>query len=434
MKIERLVINKYKSINSPFILKQTGKLHFFIGANNSGKTNILDAITQIYQENDVRLLDNKTNLRIDFSLTSKFGKKLHVVQKKQQRDFFLDNKKIDLKKAEKILSHHIIRLSATKEISLSKIKNDYKSFKLKYKNQFVIFRNTLKKYIPKIQLTNDFLSSEQIKDENVLRSFSRLGNGFQQAFKILMYLFHPQYTILLLEEPEIHLHPALVKKLLRIFQKENLYNQIFLTTHSPLFIHTDNLHRLFRVTKEQGGTRVYSPRLIGKRLNYARLIQELNADNCEMFFADKVLLVEGPSDHILMRGLIDRFYKGEKNIKVIQTFGKSNIDIYVDVLKMFNIPYQILLDLDALYDTGIKLVQSQVAGKLAQPEPVLIKMLKEFNIFILSNGSIERNYPKKYQRRRKHKPQNALYAANNIKMSDYKSTVMKDLKEVIDNL
>lgn len=261
-----------------------------------------------------------------------------------------------------------------------------------------------------------------------------MGDGFRQVFVILMYLFHPQYTVLLLEEPEVHLHPALIKKFINIIEWKNIDCQLFLTTHSPLFIHTTNLHRLFRVTKDENSTRVHSPRLIGRHLNYNRLTQELNAENVEMLFADKVLLVEGPSDHILMRGLIDRFYVGEKNIKVIQVYGKSNIDIYTELLEVFDIPYIVIFDLDALYDTGIKIIQDRVKQRFTNTEQSLINMLKKYSIYILPNGSIENNYPRRYQRRYKHKPQNALCAASRITKDEFNSPTMRYLKEIIDNL
>jgi predicted ATP-dependent endonuclease of OLD family len=249
-----------------------------------------------------------------------------------------------------------------------------------------------------------------------------------------MYLFHQEYTILLLEEPEIHLHPALIKKLLTVFEKENLDNQIFLTTHSPLFIHPNNLHRVFRVVREMDSTKVYSPRLVGRKIDYSRLTQEMNADNCEMFFADKVLLVEGPSDHILMRGLIDRFYTGAKEIKVIQVYGKSNIDVYAELLEIFNIPYEVMLDEDAIHDTGLQLIQRRIKDQFPGPTPDLFEFLKKSQIFILPNGSIEKNYPLKYQHHHKHKPLNAFHAAARITTDEYNSPLMKNIKEVIDHL
>ncbi len=429
MFIERLTIRHYKSITKPFELHTTGKLHFFIGSNNSGKTNILDAIFQMFNEDDIRLLDDQTDISITFKIDKE--NTLEASQKGDTRRFELNKKIIATARAEKILSNGVMRICATATTDINRLKKDFNSLVSKYPKEYELFKNTIEKYIPKIQLSKNML---KIQEEGFNRPFERLGAGFQQVFKILLYLFHPNYRVLLLEEPEIHLHPALIKRLLHILQNKNLDNQIFLTTHSPLFINVQNIHRLFRVTKAGGTTQVHSPRLSGTRINYERLSQELNAENTEMFFADSVLLVEGPSDHILLRGMIDKFYEGGKDIKVIQMYGKSNADIYADLLDIFNIPYIVLLDRDALYDTGIKKVDHVVKGHYGETEINLITKLRKHSVHILPNGSIENNYPRKYQRRQKHKTQNAMYAVSRITKAEFNSAKMKNLKQVIDKL
>ncbi|MFA6098472.1 MAG: AAA family ATPase [Patescibacteria group bacterium] len=431
MRIKELNIQKYRGINDPFYLKNPGKIHIFIGQNNVGKTSILDAINQLYSTKNIKLCDKNARIDALFSLTSDLGTELELHQRGNLKVFYLDGEKITLLKAQNILKRCIIRLRATNPPDVNLIRKDYLNFKEKYPDEFKRFTELLNEKIPKLLITDDIFVRSS---DNMAEIFNNLGDGFKSVFTILLYLFHPQYTILLLEEPEIHLHPALVKKLLDIIENENNFDQIFLTTHSPIFIHTTNLHRLFRVTRDEKSIHVYSPRLLGKKINYDRLKQELNAENCEMFFADKVLLVEGPSDHILMRSMIDRFYHGEKNIKVIQTYGKSNIDIYADLLEMFNIPFIVLLDRDALYDTAIKVIQKVIKGRFAESEIELINKLKRINVYIFSNGSIENNYPRKYQRRRNHKPQNAILAASNITESDYNSLIMKNIREVIENI
>lgn len=434
MRITHLQINRYKSIQEPFYLDNLGKLHIFIGSNNAGKTNILDAIDQLCHNNTLRLKDEAADISVSFSLEDENKSELTVKQKGDDKQYFLNAQKIKINEAENILQSHIVRLSATEPRDPKLLEKDYDYLVQREPKLFKIFQNTLSRYLPQIKLTPDFLAKKLVYEGKNIRSFERLGAGFQQVFTILLYLFHPIYTILLLEEPEIHLHPALVKKLLKVIEEENLYNQVFLTTHSTIFIHPQNLHRLFRVVGDNGSTKIYSPRLSGKKINYERLTQELNADNCEMFFADKVLLVEGPSDHILMRGLIDRFYQGEKDIKVIQVYGKSNIDVYADILDMFNIPYAVLLDLDAIYDTGIKLLHKNTELDFAEAENTIIDRLKASNIFVLPNGSIEKNYPHYYQRHHKHKTQNALFASAHISQAEYQSPTMKYLKQVIDCL
>lgn len=434
MRITDLTITKYKSIAQTFHLKEPGTLHMFIGPNNAGKTNILDAISQLYQVNPGRLRYPDTRLSVTFDLFGSSTRTLTVEQTKNVKKFKLNGKPYDPAKGKKVLAKHIIRISALYPQESKVIKDVFESFRKQYPHRCELFLESLQIHFPKIIVTRDFFKKSVIHEGGEDRTYDRLGAGFQQIFVILLYVFHPVYSVVLLEEPEIHLHPALAKRLFSVIEQENEDTQIFMTTHSPLFIKPTNLHRVFRVSRDAVSTHVDSPRLGGHRLDYNRLKQELNAENLEMFFADEVLLVEGSSDHILMRGLIDRFYNGTKEIKVIQTFGKSNMDVYVELLQIFKIGYIVLLDHDALYDTGLELLQQHIRDGYTRTEISLIKLLKQHHIFVLPNGSIERNYPRKYQRRRKHKPANALYAANRITRSEYNSPKMRNLKEVVDAL
>lgn len=433
MRISHLKINKYKSITIPFDLNEPGKMHIFIGSNNAGKTNILDAIYQLYIEDDKRLLDEQADLEANFEI-DRNTQFLKIIQQNGQKKYFLNQSPINAQEATDILKSRVVRLSASHPIGLARLQKDFENLTKNHRDIYAIFQRSLQKHIPQIGLTENFFIKGTIHEHGEERPFERIGAGFQQVFIMLMYMFHPDYTILLLEEPEIHLHPALISKLLQILEQQNLYNQIFMTTHSPLFIHPENLHQLFRLVREGESTRVYSPRLSGHHLDYNRLTQELNAENCEMFFADAVLLVEGPSDHILMRGLINKFYEGISDIKVIQVYGKSNIDVYVELLEIFNVPYTVMLDQDALYDNGIKLINEVTKGSITNTEQVYIDELKKRHVFILPNGSIEKNYPRRYQRRHKHKTQNAIYAASRISRQEFDSPTMKYVREVIGDL
>lgn len=65
-----------------------------------------------------------------------------------------------------------------------------------------------------------------------------LGGGEQEILGLLYQLVKTdESTIIALEEPELHLHPALSKKLFSLL-RENVAksNQLFLTTHSPMFV------------------------------------------------------------------------------------------------------------------------------------------------------------------------------------------------------
>ena len=434
MIIKNLQINKYKSIRKPVFLNFSG-LNIFIGQNNCGKSNILDAIEFIFDKKK-----DKTNLfypNSDIKLKLEFSKedqKKYVLEK--NLEIILQNRKriISNKKPLEFFNQRVKRLDEDAFANYKQIKKDYSTLH-NYSSSLNRFKKYLKKQFPKIVIDENAMDikyeNDGLYEGNRRVTMDYLGSGFGRIFTILLYIFHPEYPVVMINEPEIHLHPAIIKKLLWAM-KNSQEGQIFFTTHSPLFVTSSTLHNLFRVSKDGQNTNVYS--LEKGRYAHERLVQELNADNLEMFFADKVILVEGSSDLLLLRGLINCFYKGSKEIKIIQTYGKSNTSIYVDLLRIFKIPFLVVLDKDVLKGYQIEELMRHLNIDLpGMSGEKLIKELKKSNIFIFPNGDLEANYPKKYQSENS-KPKNALLAVNLITDADFYSKGMKNIREIIQSI
>ena len=85
--------------------------------------------------------------------------------------------------------------------------------------------------------TNDEVISYISEGPDIKVKLANLGSGFQQ-----MYIMYPQFfegfvdkTVFFIEEPEVHLHPLLQRKLLQVFIKEITIKPVLLTTQSPIF-------------------------------------------------------------------------------------------------------------------------------------------------------------------------------------------------------
>ncbi|TAL80605.1 MAG: ATP-dependent endonuclease, partial [Bacteroidetes bacterium] len=153
------------------------------------------------------------------------------------------------------------------------------------------------------------------------------------------------FPILAIEEPEAHLHPSMQYKFLKFLRENKDKNkrarQIFITTHSTNLtaaVSLDELICLYPINENLSvgyPGKVFTSDDIGKK-SKAYVQRFLDATKSDMLFAQKVILVEGLSEQILVP--VFAKYLGKKledeHITVISVGGR-----YFDhFLKLFDTP------------------------------------------------------------------------------------------------
>ena len=66
-----------------------------------------------------------------------------------------------------------------------------------------------------------------------------LGDGVISVIRILAHLFNEESAGLIIDEPELSLHPLAQKKLIKLIAEYAQHRQIIIATHSPYFISWD---------------------------------------------------------------------------------------------------------------------------------------------------------------------------------------------------
>ena len=192
--------------------------------------------------------------------------------------------------------------------------------------------------------------------------------------------FSPSLTWILFEEPEAFLHPTQIEVLdasLRAYAADS-GRQVTVSTHNPLFASRaiEALPSLIRLCKEGPETlasQVKSSQLGGlleanqaclENLRKAgidisaedeTLAMEsikytlwLNPIRAGAFFAERVLLVEGPSEYALFTFMLAKgLLKSPRcGVTIVDTLGKWNIHRFMNILGALRIPHSVLFDLD----------------------------------------------------------------------------------------
>ncbi len=156
----------------------------------------------------------------------------------------------------------------------------------------------------------------------------------------------------ILEEPELYLHPQAQRSLFdSLIDLTKLGSQVILCTHSSALIDLEYYKSICIVKKESSleGTTIYQcteDLFAGNKKKDFNLSYWINPDRSELFFAKKVLLVEGTTEKTIIPYLAQQIGVFKHDYTMIDCGSKTTIPSYCSLLNKFNIPYTVIYDLD----------------------------------------------------------------------------------------
>lgn len=177
------------------------------------------------------------------------------------------------------------------------------------------------------------------------------------TYLFAIYALNVRDALIVIDEPELHLHPRWQRTLLGLFERlsQDTGNQFLMATHSPVFVSPTTIQYVSRVYSDNQRSRVV--RLGDSGLPEPKhLFGIVNSQNNErIFFSDLVILVEGISDRIFFETLFRHFGKGVSTgrvFEVVSVGGKTLFMQYSKLLDACKVPFVIIADLDYLKETG----------------------------------------------------------------------------------
>jgi predicted ATPase len=193
-----------------------------------------------------------------------------------------------------------------------------------------------------------------VKEGIFSMSATRMGEGMQNAIVIaVLRAFEEtrrQGAIILLEEPEMFLHPTMQRSLYQTLRKIGDTNQVIYTTHSPNFVSVPEYRDIVLVRKHrEHGTKVIRSELPADTWRVEKFRQTVDRERSELFFSQRVLFVEGDTERLALPEFARKLSidLDRAGATIIEVGGKRNLGDFAELAISIGIPTGVVYDLSS---------------------------------------------------------------------------------------
>lgn len=211
-------------------------------------------------------------------------------------------------------------------------------------------------------------------DERCARGLG-YNNALFMATELVLLRDGEELSLLLVEEPEAHLHPQLQERVMDLLKEHSNEEQsekrvqVIMTTHSPSLVSTARIEDMTLVHKAQT-----FPLAAGKtklnRTDYSFLRRFIDATKANLFFARGVMMVEGPAEAILVPAIAEMCGRSfSKHGVSMVNVGHTGLYHYARILQRegagpeIPIPVVCMTDRDIVPDVAKTYVAKPAKGK-----------------------------------------------------------------------
>ena len=197
-----------------------------------------------------------------------------------------------------------------------------------------------------VSIPDSFITEVKDTKSEFIVPIDHNGLGYNNLINIYMLIklkelrVGKDFRILCLEEPEAHLHPAMQYKLFKYLKKldaeKKLNQQIFVTTHSSNISAVAGIDNMFMMAYNRSATPQdcinQSLELQFKTQGEAdekseakkHLAKFLDVTRSDMLFADKVILVEGIAERLLLPYFMEKsgYPYEDEHVSIVEIGGK----------------------------------------------------------------------------------------------------------------
>ncbi len=313
----------------------------FVGTNAAGKTQTLKALRD-------KLKSTIGSEKVRYLSSNRIGTMEQYRSKTDQYSYSLDDFNIGNQKAKKVRQQ--IETAAGDFFTMDERKDVY----IKVAERLsVLFDRQIFIRWDAGNMKVFFGKTDSEEEYSVIAEASGLVN----VISILAALFDENIEVLLVDEPEVSLHPQLQSYLLREMKTavKEYGKTIIISTHSAEMIELDKAEELsnyvfFKKNELPKQIAPNAEELKSKQLQ--DFILRMSTIYNEAFFAKKVLLIEGSSDMIMCRYLSNRLNLNldVAGSQIVPVEGKGQFPVITKLFRLIGKEVCVLTDLDGFTD------------------------------------------------------------------------------------
>lgn len=152
--------------------------------------------------------------------------------------------------------------------------------------------------------------------------------------------------ILIIEEPEVYLHPALQRKMIDTLLMISENNQVIFSSHSPITVGKMGKNQVRLVKRDCGEASI-------SNITISDVIKELGICADDILVNKGIIFVEGRDDKAVVECILNKLHIGASDeINVLVAGNCENLKFYANaellINNEFNIPFLIIRDADAM--------------------------------------------------------------------------------------
>lgn len=198
-------------------------------------------------------------------------------------------------------------------------------------------------------------------------------HGLKELITLLTFLYDDSIECLILDEPELHLHPQYQSFLLSEIRKiagnpktETNKKLFFIITHSPYFLDLRSINDLKSILVCHYNEPLNYIDTLDSQDEYIlnKFLPRFNTHHKQFFFSPNPVFVEGYTDQQIITLLFDKlnYNISASGSSIIDVGGKEELAVFYRLCKKLNINARIIADLDALFKGKLREVAQTEAS------------------------------------------------------------------------